>query len=47
MNTKDTNDLIEIMDQLRRITNTLAEKDEEIRQLRKKINYLVVQKIIL
>ena len=34
MKTKDTNDLIEIMDQIRRITNTLAEKDMEIRLLR-------------
>jgi hypothetical protein len=34
MKTKDTNDLIEIMDQIRRITNTLAEKDAEIRLLR-------------
>jgi len=32
MKTKDTNDLIEIMDQIRR--NTLAEKDAEIRLLR-------------
>ena len=34
MKTKDTNDLIEIMDQIRRITNTLAENDVEIRMLR-------------
>jgi len=34
MKNKDTNDLIEIMDQIRRITNTLAEKDAEIRLLR-------------
>jgi hypothetical protein len=34
MKTKDINDLIEIMDQIRRITNTLAEKDMEIRLLR-------------
>ena len=34
MKTKDTNDLLEIMDQIRRITNTLAEKDVEIRLLR-------------